>query len=83
MLQAASADGGSDCGSPGWDFAALRHRIYRCPHLKPLRTSEAPSDMIARDLAYPVAHTDLALARALFPVPFTRVPHIAKQASFH
>ena len=61
----------------------LRHRIYRCPHLKPLRATEAPDDMIARDLAHPVADTDLALERALFPVPFTRVPPLAKQASFH
>ena len=36
-----------------------------------------------KELAYPVADTDLALERALFPVPFKRVPAPAKTASFH
>ena len=34
-------------------------------------------------MAYPVADTDLALERALFPVPFKRVPAPAQEASFH
>ena len=60
-----------------------RHRLYRCPHLEPLRKIFAPSEMVAKELGYPVADTDMALERALFPVPFTRVPAHAKHASFH
>ena len=64
-------------------IGTARHRLYRCPHLQPLRKILAPSDMIATDLGYPVADTDMALERTLFPLPFTRVPPRAKQASFH
>ena len=43
----------------------------------------APQEMVKRNWSYPVSDTDLALERALFPVPFTRVPARAEQASFH
>lgn len=36
-----------------------------------------------KDLSSPVADTDLALERGLFPVPFTRVPPPSSSASFH
>ena len=64
-------------------MGTIRHRIYRCPRLEPLRATIAPQEMVKKELAYPVADTDLALERALFPVPFKRVPAPASKASFH
>ena len=43
----------------------------------------APQEMVKRELSSPVADTDLALERALFPVPFTRVPARGSEATFH
>ena len=64
-------------------LGTIRHRIYRCPHLEPLRAKLAPKEMVEKELTFPVADTDLALERALFPVPFDDIPKRASQASFH
>ena len=55
----------------------------RCHHLKPLRDKLVPKEMVQKELTFPAADTDLGLERALFPVPFTRVPKPASEASFH
>ena len=36
-----------------------------------------------KELTFPLADTDLALERALFPVPFDDIPKRASQSSFH
>ena len=63
-------------------LGTIRHRIYRCPRLATLRKRLAPHTMIQRDLNAPSEYTDLGLERALFPIPFTRIPKRASQASF-
>ena len=42
----------------------------------------APKEMVAKELTFPVADTDLALERALVPVPFDDIPKCASQFSF-
>ena len=61
----------------------IRHRLYRCPRLEPLRKKRCPPEMVKRELSSPVADTDLALERGLFPVPFMRVPPPGSEETFH